>query len=323
MTPDAFAALVARAALAPSVHNTQPARFRLEGGRILIGADPAVFLAAGDPERRDAGLSCGAAVEAMVLALSESGIGAVVEDRWEGDDRVTMVGLRLAAVVTLDGLVAPDPLAAMLERRFTHRGRFAPGGPGADWHPADAILIGDAAGKARIAALNDAVSLKILRRNGDRAELLRWMRLNPRHPGWGRDGMSREALRMTPFEGWAAGMALGPLWGLLDLMGITKGITAEAVKTETAAVIAGFHRPAGESPVGVGRAYLRLTLDAAAQGLAMWPMAALTDDPETRVMLEAELRVPEGHRLVQVLRLGRADRPAPPRARRPVRELMV
>jgi hypothetical protein len=110
---------------------------------------------------------------------------------------------------------------------------------------------------------------------------------------------------------------------LLDLMGITKGITAEAVKTETAAVIAGFHRPAAESPVGVGRAYLRLTLDAAAQGMAMWPMAALTDDPETRVMLEAELGVPEGHRLVQVLRLGRADRPAPPRARRPVRELMV
>jgi nitroreductase len=323
MTPDAFAALVARAALAPSVHNTQPARFRLEGGRILIGADPAVFLAAGDPERRDAGLSCGAAVEAMVLALSEAGIGAVVEDRWPGDDRATMPGLRLAAVVTPGGVVAADLLTAMLERRFTHRGTFAAGGPGAEWRPADAVLIGDAAGKARIAALNDAVSLKILGRREDRAELLRWMRLNPRHPGWGRDGMSREALRMTPFEGWAAGMALGPLWGLLDRMGITKGITAEAVKTETAAVIAGFHRPAGESPVGVGRAYLRLTLDAAVQGLAMWPMAALTDDPETRVMLEAELGVPEGHRLVQVLRLGRADRPAPPRARRPVRELMV
>lgn len=323
MTPDAFAALVARAALAPSVHNTQPARFRLDGGRILIGADPAVFLAAGDPERRDAGLSCGAAAEALVLALSETGMGAVVEDRWEADDRTTLPRHRLAAEVTPGGAVAPDPLAVMLDRRFTHRGTFAPGGPGADWRPADAILIGDVAGKARIAALNDVVSLKILRRGEDRAELLRWMRLTQRHPGWGRDGMNREALRMTPFEAWAAGMALGPLWGVLDRMGITRGITAEAAKTETAAVIAAFHRPAGESPVGVGRAYLRLTLDAAAQGMAMWPMAALTDDAETRARLEAELHVPAGHRLVQILRLGRADRPAPPRARCPVRELMV
>lgn len=323
MTPDAFAALVARAALAPSVHNTQPARFRLDGGRILIGADPAVFLAAGDPDRRDAGLSCGAAVEALVLALSEGGVGAAVEDRWAADDRTTLPGYRLAAVVTPGGAVAPDPLAAMLEWRFTHRGTFSAGGPPLGWQPADAILIGDPAGKARIAALNDAVSLKILRRREDRAELLRWMRLTPRHPGWGRDGMNREALRMTPFEGWAAGLALGPLWGVLDLMGITRGITAEAAKTTTATVITAFHRPAGESPVGTGRAYLRLTLDAAAQGLAMWPMAALTDDTETRVQLEAELRVPEGHRLVQILRLGRADRPAPPRARRAVRELLV
>ncbi len=323
MTPDAFAALVGRAALAPSVHNTQPARFRLDGGCILIGADPAVFLAAGDPDRRDAGLSCGAAVEAMVLALSEAGVGAEVEDRWETDDRTSLPGHRLAAVVTPGGAAAADPLAAMLDRRFTHRGPFRQGGPRADWRPVDAILIGDAAGKARIATLNDAVSLKILRRREDRSELLRWMRLTTRHPGWGRDGMNREALRMTPFEAWAAGMALGPLWGLLDLMGITKGITAEAAKTETAAVIAAFHRPAGESPVSVGRAYLRLTLDAAAQGLAMWPMAALTDDAETRGLLEAELRVPAGHRLVQILRLGRPDRPAPPRARRAVTELLV
>ena len=56
--------MVAEANLAPSVHNTQPARWQFEGDVIRLYAHLESCLKVGDPEFRDAGLSCGAALEA-------------------------------------------------------------------------------------------------------------------------------------------------------------------------------------------------------------------------------------------------------------------
>lgn len=319
----AFCAAVARAALAPSVHNTQPARFRLEEGRILVAADPACRLAAGDPQGRDAGLSCGAAVEALAIALAGQGIAVHCDDRWEAMDHATVTGFRLAAVVTAAEVAKPDPLDAALEQRFTHRGAFRPSPSLPDMRSEDAVLVTDPVAIARIAALNDRVSLQVMRRSQDRAELLAWMRLSPRHPQWARDGMNREALRMSMVEAWGARLVLGPLWGVVDALRLSPMLTAEAARTRSAAMIAAFHRPAGESPVTTGRAYLRLVLTAAAQGMAMWPMAALADDSATRTRLSADLGLPEGRQLIQMVRLGPPDQPAPARARRPVEALIL
>lgn len=65
--------LVSQANLAPSVHNTQPARWSFAGDKIEILADPSTFLTIGDPSLRDAGLSCGAALEGTVIALKSMG----------------------------------------------------------------------------------------------------------------------------------------------------------------------------------------------------------------------------------------------------------
>ena len=100
-------------------------------------------------------------------------------------------------------------------------------------------------------------------------------------------------------------------------------MTAEAAATRTAPVIAGFHRAAEEDPVSSGRQYLRLWLAATSLGMAGWPMAALTDDPEARAEMERLLVLPPGRRLIQVLRFGMPTDAAPPRARRPLSELIV
>lgn len=69
---------VQRAALAPNVHNTQPARWALDDRSATLFCDTDRGLHVGDPEGRDAALSCGAALEAMVLALSAEGIAVRV-----------------------------------------------------------------------------------------------------------------------------------------------------------------------------------------------------------------------------------------------------
>lgn len=320
-----LSAIIARAALAPSVHNTQPARWRITDDGLLLACDPATILPAGDPEGRDAGLSCGAALEAAVLALSAGGISARVTDHWLRNDTTTIPGYRLAAILRPGAQTRPDPLEPLLDSRFTFRAAFLPAIPDMwrHWQPDDAVLLTDPADKDWIATLNDKIGLQTLRRSPVRKELVHWMRLSRGHPRYALDGMNRAALRMSAPTAFAAGLTLGPLWPLCDRLGLTPAMTAEAKNTTSAAVIAAFHRPAGESPVTTGRAYLRLCLNAARCGFAGWPMAALADDPATRATIAAQLHIGPDRRLIQMIRFGVPAGPMPARARRPLSELII
>lgn len=64
--------------LAPSVHNSQPWRFRLLPDRIELHADLDRALPATDPESRELRLSCGAALYNLRLALKNVGIRPLV-----------------------------------------------------------------------------------------------------------------------------------------------------------------------------------------------------------------------------------------------------
>lgn len=323
MEPDLKTA-IARAALAPSVHNVQPWRWKRDGAGLILACDLAVGLSAGDPEGRDAGLSCGAAAEAMVLALSTQGLRATIDDRWMTDDRRSITGHRIAAHLTWDAGAEAEPLAQMLEERFTFRGMFD-AAPVAlfGWGRQDAVMVTDRAGRDWLAVRNDWAALQIMRDAGFRGELLGWMRLHAGHPRYAYDGLSRAALRMTRVQALGARLTLGPLWTLCDRLGLTPGMTAEAVATQSAPVIACFHRLAEESPVTSGRAYLRMCLEAAHLGMAGWPMAALSDHPTTRAEVCERFGIAAERRLLQVIRFGRPAGEMPPRARRPMAEVML
>ena len=71
----AMADLVAAAALAPSMHNTQPWRFRIvqASQSIDVYADPARMLRFGDPDGRALHIACGAALFNLRLAAAVAG----------------------------------------------------------------------------------------------------------------------------------------------------------------------------------------------------------------------------------------------------------
>ncbi|HEX5495225.1 MAG TPA: hypothetical protein VFX70_11695 [Mycobacteriales bacterium] len=71
--PDETAMLVRVAGRAPSIHNTQPWRFRVGADRVEVHADPDRELAAADPAGRQRTMSCGAAVLDLRLAMSNLG----------------------------------------------------------------------------------------------------------------------------------------------------------------------------------------------------------------------------------------------------------
>ncbi|SLN17742.1 hypothetical protein [Pseudooctadecabacter jejudonensis] len=320
ITDDIFHMCVGRAGLAPTVHNTQPARWTREGDVLSLFCDTNVGLAIGDPSGFDAALSCGAVLEGMVLALSVFGIGADVAYT----NAETSPGEGLVAVAHLTCREAPvDGLNTQLEQRFTWRGSFKQETANLfGWTRADTRLILPRKDRAWIAGQNDWASLQIMQDAAFRDELVGWMRLSDRHPRAGRDGMDRAVMRMSKFDARMAPLVLRHLWPMLNRFGLTKGLTAEAEMTLTAPVIALFHRDISENPVVSGRAYLRLCLEAASLGFAGWPMAALSDNMTTNARLCEAFGIGSDRRFIQAIRFGVPTGDAPPRARRPLAEVV-
>lgn len=116
-----LAAAVQRALRAPSVHNTQPWRWRIADGAVELHADPTRHLVATDPDQRDLVLSCGAALHHLRVALAAAHLSVRVHRLPAPDDR-----RHLATVTVRAG--EPEPGLAGLQRalddRHTDRRRF-------------------------------------------------------------------------------------------------------------------------------------------------------------------------------------------------------
>ncbi|KAB1912142.1 nitroreductase [Micromonospora sp. AMSO31t] len=124
-------AAAADAVRAPSLHNTQPWRFRLVDGGIDLAVDPLRRLPATDPSGWGARIACGAALFNLRLALAVAGTPAAVRLRpYPGEPDVV-------ARLVPDGPRRPTPteqsLHGAVARRFSNRAPFWP-----DPVPADA-----------------------------------------------------------------------------------------------------------------------------------------------------------------------------------------
>jgi nitroreductase len=174
------------AARAPSVHKSQPGRWRVQTAsqppRLELFADPDLHLRSVDPDGRGLILSCGAALHHCVVALAALG--------WRGKIHRLPDPARPEHLATIE-LFGPDPgrppeqtdvaLAAAIPRRRTDR-RYFSGWPVA---AADVALMGARAARAgvmlrRIDALdrlNAVVAEAVYAHRTDYdylAELARW-----------------------------------------------------------------------------------------------------------------------------------------------------
>ena len=116
--------LVTAAARAPSVHNTQPWRFRVSPDAVELWTDPRRKLRT-DPAGREMLISCGAALFGLRLAVRSLGYLPVTELLPDP------TRLRLMARVSTGEAAPPNGLERHMmdavSRRHTHRGPFAPG----------------------------------------------------------------------------------------------------------------------------------------------------------------------------------------------------
>ncbi len=124
LSPSLAREVVAAAAAAPSIHNTQPWLWRLEADRLTLLTDGSRQLDIADPEGRQLLLSCGAALCNARLALRVRGLEPAVELVADGGD---FRSKRLATVTIIGQRPADDAERALVEaipRRHTDRRPF-------------------------------------------------------------------------------------------------------------------------------------------------------------------------------------------------------
>jgi len=125
LTLDDIAYLVGTAARAPSVHNTQPWRFRAGGNVIDLLADPDRMLKQLDPAGRELLISCGAALFGLRLGLRK--LGYLPRVTLLPDPALPWLVARVQPESRAAATRAEAELLAAVPHRHTHRGPFAPG----------------------------------------------------------------------------------------------------------------------------------------------------------------------------------------------------
>ena len=315
--------LVRVAARAPSVHNTQPWRFKICEQAIELYADGSRQLRT-DPVGREMLISCGAALYGLRLAVRSLGHEPQVELFPEpGRPLFPPAGLRLLARVRLGPVSPLNPaerkMLDAVPHRHTHRGPFEPVPLPAGLLPdlqADAIAEGATLAVVDLEQARPklAAILATAVRGQDldpvaRAEIVRWTR---EEGSQSRDGVPAHAFPARPGRkpGWVPerDFDLGRGLGLQPDGGSAAAVTAVLVT-------------AGDSEedwLRAGQALNRLLLHAASQ----WVFARLQTQPlqagTIRALIGSRLALPGVPQML--LEFGVA-RTAHPTGRRPAADL--
>ncbi|MDY7087883.1 MAG: nitroreductase family protein [Actinomycetota bacterium] len=304
---------VETATLAPSLHNSQPWRFRLTGDVVEVYADRGRQLDVLDPDGRELLVSVGAAVFTLRLALRRA--GRIPEVTVLPDaDRPDLV-----AAIRPGPAAQPPPavleLADAIEHRHTNRQPFLPKVVPADVidelrAAADlegaALTIAGAASRTVITGLGREAERRLTARTGYRAEMDHWTRPAPRHDGVPAAAYGPwDALERLPMRD----------FGLVHAPRQRKSEVFE--KWPTIAVLS----TGGDSPadwVRAGQSLQRVLLVATRRHLATTPISQPVEIPGIREVLTDQRA---GRFAQMVIRLGYGP-PAPAAPRRPITEVL-
>ena len=322
LSADEMSYLIGTAARAPSVHNTQPWRFRRRDDGLELYADRSRQLRAVDPGGRELILSCGAALFGLRLAVRHLG-------------RLPLVNL-LPVPGRPDLLARVRPgreepvspaewdLLTAVPHRHTHRGPFSgeplPAGlllalqHDAVTEGATLVLLGETA-RARLSRLVDAAARWQSRDPLVRAELRRWTR---GQQSTARDGVPARAFPPTPAG--STGAQGGRLAQRDFDLGRGRGLLETGGELPPAAAILMTDADTPTDWLRAGQALNRILVHAASR----WVFASLNSQPmesaAIRALVRSRLGLPGAPHLL--LEFGRAHTAAAT-ARRPVSELIA
>jgi len=299
-----LAAAVEHALRAPSVHNTQPWRWRIDDdGVVELYADRGRHLSATDPEGRDLLISCGAALDHLVVALAHEGLQATIRRFPDPENSAHLATVTVGPSRDGDDAVRADLFRA-IHRRHTDRRRFS-------HRPVPPRLIQDL---VVAAARADVVLVPVQHARErfeavlvDAADRQRWtpgypgeLQIWTRRYGGARDGIPSSAIAQ-------------PLTGLPGPSGLRRFPNAELAQPLPPAghglpddagvfLVLATTDDRAEDRLRAGEALSTVLLTATRAGLATTPLSQATEVAASRDLLRQVVGIPEQPQLV--LRIG-------------------
>ena len=300
---------------APSVHNSQPWRWRIAPRGVHLFTDSSRRLPRTDPEGRDAVISCGAALHHLLVALAARGQGARV-DRLPDPSRPE----HLATVEPAPGVdVDIDAgLAREIGRRQTDRRPFR------SWPVPPEIVgrlaeIADAQGLGVEIVTDPRVRRRLYRAIEEAAEL---QGADPAYAAelaeW--SGRPRGAHDGVPAD---RAPATGEVPGQMPMRAFAGGGTRDAFGGEPEHAALLLITSSTDTPLQwlrVGEVTSAILLTATHHGLAASPLTQPLEVGETRTSLRDRVARTASAHPQMLLRIGwpRADLTPPPTPRRPL-----
>ena len=297
---------------APSVHNTQPWRWRVGADSLHLYAEPSLHLPSADPDGRDLILSCGIALHHCVIALAALGWQSKVRRLPNPDEPEHLASLQVYRSQPSEVNVA---LATAISQRRTDRRRYS------SWSvPANYIaLMGARAARAGV--------------------MLRQIELLPRLQHIVAQAVRRHALdhdymaELTTWSGRYASLAGVPARNapgsdptapvpprLFAGPALAQPSDAESVNDNAVVLALGTKDDNALAQLRAGEATSLVLLSATALGLASCPVTEPLEITETRYAVQIEVFGLSGFPQM-LLRIGWAPSNAEPLAATPRRPL--
>ncbi len=311
-------ALIRFATLAANGHNTQPWVFEPQAGQMALHPDLTRRTPVVDPDDHHLFASLGCAAENLGIAARARGMagevafagatdGLIVDlapGTPESDDLLRAIPLRQSTRGMFDGSTLSDEEIARLTQAATDRG-------------VEAIYISEPSQKQAVLDLVVDGNSRQMDDPAFVAELLSWLRFNPRDAVRRGDGLYGGSTGSPPLPGW-----LGP--GLFKQVFKKDSENAKYAAQVTSSaglivLVAGTDTPEGW--VAAGRACQRLMLQATADGLKCAFLNQAVEVPAMRKELQALLGIGDA-RPNLVLRVGRGAA-LPQSLRRPVAQVLA
>jgi hypothetical protein len=314
LSREGLAVLVAAATTAPSVHNSQPWQFRAAGDAVELRLDRTRELPVADPGHRESVISCGAALEGLVLAMEHLRHRAEVAVLPDGRDPDHLATVRRGA--RHDPSPDSERRYAALATRHMHRMPFAR-------RPLAAHLVAEVAQAARhgtvwcrevrgpdqrwlLGEVSAQAAGELLGDPAYRAELAGWTRWDTRRG----DGVPFASLGEEPYP------VNGLPWGLYA----DAAVDADAFAFDVFLLI-GTGEDTMRDWLAAGRALMRVLLHGACRGVAASLLTQPMEVATARRVLVVGLNLPGAPQVL--LRLGHPAARPPGSPRRPIAEVLT
>ena len=292
--------------LAPSAHNTQPGKWKINNTTVSLSCDSSRMLPVADSSNHDMFISLGAGVEALKISLSARSYKLVDESVNYESETI------FKAAIEKDENIKTSKRFGSISKRYCHRHSFGKLASEEvrkiqdSYHDnVNTVLITSKDMIREIMQDYDEAAYSFLKGKAYFQELYNWLRLSAKHASFYKDGLNIDSMGLSFFEKLGAKFVMRPsVFNFLKRIGLGKVLTSELGKNLTASGVLFIVSDSNINLLEQGALFYREWLDLEKNNLAGCPISSLIDHPEYKKKWKNKLGLSDNQVIINALKIG-------------------